>query len=142
MSSFFLLLAAGAILGAILLRQQSSSFDLPRGGETTKETIVVEDGQMVGTQEELQKKEQDKGERDKTPLSRITKEIMITDGVKHSVPLEEILSGGPVKDGIPTIDNPKFVSLSEADDWLGDIEPGIAFSQGDTHRFYPYRIIV
>jgi len=97
---------------------------------------------MVGTQEELQKKEQDKGERDKTPLSRITKEIMITDGVKHSVPLEEILSGGPVKDGILSIDNPKFVSLSEADDWLGDIEPGIAFSQGDTHRFYPYRIIV
>jgi len=129
----FLLLAGGAVLGVILLRQQPSSFDLPRGGETTKEIIVIEDGQVVGTKED---------ERDKAPLSRITKEIMITDGVKHSVPLEEILSGGPPKDGIPSIDNPKFVSASEADKWLTDEEPGIAFSQGDTHRFYPYQIIV
>ena len=29
---------------------------------------------------------------------------------KHSVPYEEILSGGPPKDGIPAVDNPKFVS--------------------------------
>ena len=109
------------------------SFDLPRGGETTKETIVIEDGQVVGTQED---------EEDKTSLARIIKEIMITDGVKHSVPLEEILSGGPPKDGIPSIDNPKFISSKEADAWLTDEEPGIAFSQGNTHRFYPYQIIV
>jgi len=116
-----LLVVAGAILGTILLLRQSSSFDLPTGKESTTEVILVE------SENEESMKE---------------KEIFVTDGVRHSVPLGEILSGGPPKDGIPPIDNPKFVSLREADDWLGDEEPGIAFSKGDTHRFYPYQIIV
>ncbi len=37
-----------------------------------------------------------------------------TDFSKHVVPLEEIVSGGPSKDGIPAIDDPKFISLREA----------------------------
>ncbi len=46
------------------------------------------------------------------------------------------------KDGIPSIDSPKFISPSEASAWLQDDEPGIAFSRGNTHRFYPYQILV
>ena len=71
-----------------------------------------------------------------------TKEIMVTDGVQHSVDLKEIMSGGPPKDGIPSIDNPKFISIDEADEWLKDEEPGISFSRGDVHKFYPYQILV
>lgn len=67
---------------------------------------------------------------------------MVTNGVKHSIPLDEILSGGPPKDGIPSIDNPKFISASEAGEWLKDDEPGIAFSRGSINRFYPYQILV
>ena len=115
------LVAVGAILAAILFSQQSSSFDLPKGQESTREVILVEDGDGESMKE---------------------KEIFVTDGVRHSVPLEEILSGGPPKDGIPPIDNPKFVSLEEANAFLKDEEPGIAFSQGNTHRFYPYQILV
>lgn len=74
--------------------------------------------------------------------TKMEKEIMVTDGVKHILPLEEIISGGPPKDGIPPIDNPKFVSIKEAGQWLNDEEPGIAFSRGKTHRFYPYQILV
>ncbi len=37
-----------------------------------------------------------------------------TDFSKHVVPLEEIVSGGPSKDGIPATDDPKFISLREA----------------------------
>lgn len=70
------------------------------------------------------------------------KKVIITDGVRHSVPLEEIISGGPPKDGIPSIDDPKFVFVEEAGKFLGDNEPGVAFSRGDTHRFYPYQILV
>ncbi|MBI3335149.1 MAG: DUF3179 domain-containing protein [Candidatus Portnoybacteria bacterium] len=62
--------------------------------------------------------------------------------IKHSIPIGEILSGGPPKDGIPSIDNPKFVSITEADTWLKDEEPGVAYSQGNTDRFYPYQILV
>ena len=36
--------------------------------------------------------------------------------IKHTVPLDKILSGGPPQDGIPSIDNPKFQSVQEADE--------------------------
>lgn len=68
--------------------------------------------------------------------------VTVTNGLKHSVPLEEIISGGPPKDGIPSIDNPKFISVKEAEEWLKDDEPGISFSRGNTDRFYPYQILV
>ena len=140
-NGIFLFILLGAIGVGFFSWQRFSndSFDLPQGGETTIETIIIEDGQVVGAQEQLKEEGQAKDIR---VLSRTTKEIMVTDGVKHSVPLGEILSGGPPKDGIPSIDNPKFVSSSKADEWLTDEEPGIAFSKGDTHRFYPYQIIV
>lgn len=113
-----------------------TDFKLPKGGETMTETIVIEDGEVIGTQDEIQKEDI----QTKEPFE--TKEIMITDGVKHSIPLEEILSGGPPKDGIPSIDNPKFITIGEASKWLDGGEPGIAFSRGDTNRFYPYQIMV
>ncbi len=69
-------------------------------------------------------------------------DIMITDGTKHSVPLEEILAGGPVKDGIPPIDNPKFISVEDAENFLNDDEPGIAISFDGVDRFYPFQILV
>lgn len=62
--------------------------------------------------------------------------------MRRSIPPEEIMSGGPPKDGIPSIDNPKFISTEEANAWLKDNEPGIMFSRGNTRRFYPYQIIV
>ena len=34
-----------------------------------------------------------------------------------SIPLEEILGGGPLRDGLPYIDSPKFILATEAD-WL------------------------
>jgi hypothetical protein len=71
-----------------------------------------------------------------------TRPIQITNGQKHSIPLNELQSGGPPKDGIPSIDNPKFDSVSTANSWLRDSDPGIAYSSGNTHRFYPYQIIV
>ena len=67
---------------------------------------------------------------------------MITDGVKHSVPLNEIIGGGPPKDGIPSIDNPKFISAQDAGKQLSDKEPGIALDINGTARFYPFQILV
>lgn len=64
-----------------------------------------------------------------------------TDFSKHSVPYDEILSGGPPKDGIPAIDNPKFVSVEEADQWLEPQEPVILFEVDDDARAYPLQIL-
>src|SRR3989344_2373752 len=74
--------------------------------------------------------------------SSTTKEIMLTNGLKHSVPLGEIVSGGPPKDGIPPIDDPKFVSVGEADEFLNDEEPGISLTLDGVKRFYPFQIMV
>lgn len=62
--------------------------------------------------------------------------------IKSSVPAEEIVSGGPPKDGIPPIDKPKFVSVEQANKFLADNEPGIAISIEGVNRFYPYQILV
>lgn len=37
---------------------------------------------------------------------------------KSIVNVEEIESGEPPKDGIPSIDNPKFISIKQANQWL------------------------
>jgi len=77
-----------------------------------------------------------------TENQELSEEVMVTKGVKHLVPLDDILGGGPPKDGIPSIDEPKFVSVSDANSFLKDEEPGIAYSQGGIDRFYPYQILV
>jgi len=59
----------------------------------------------------------------------------------HSIPYEEILSGGPPRDGIPPIDHPRFESVSSADGWIEDLEPVILLAyQGET-RAYPLQIM-
>lgn len=39
---------------------------------------------------------------------------------RHSVPLSEIVGGGPPKDGIPALDAPKFVPAGQAKRFLSD----------------------
>ncbi len=65
-----------------------------------------------------------------------------TDFAKHSVPYSEILSGGPPKDGIPAIDNPRFVGVEDADSWLEPKEPIILFQIEDDVRAYPVQIVM
>jgi hypothetical protein len=65
-----------------------------------------------------------------------------TDFSQHSIPYNEILSGGPPKDGIPALDQPQFVSIQEADSWLRDPEPVILVQVGDDARAYPIQILM
>jgi len=65
-----------------------------------------------------------------------------TDFTKHSVPLEEILSGGPPKDGIRAMDRPNFDVVADADKWLKPLEPVILFEQSGEARAYPLQILI
>ena len=65
-----------------------------------------------------------------------------TDFDKHTVPLDEINSGGPPKDGIPAIDRPAFVSVAEADGWLGNREPVVVVEHGGKAKAYPLQILI
>lgn len=54
----------------------------------------------------------------------------------------EILSGGPPPDGIPPIDDPQFVSVAEADEWLNDPEPVLVLDIDGDVRAYPMQILM
>jgi len=65
-----------------------------------------------------------------------------TDFSRHTVPLAEIVSGGPSKDGIPAIDRPRFESVSEAAQWLDEREPVVVVEIGRDARAYPLQILI
>lgn len=64
-----------------------------------------------------------------------------TDQSKHSVPLDEITSGGPPKDGIPAIDEPAFETALDVD-WLEQREPVIAVTVEGLTRGYPIQVLM
>jgi hypothetical protein len=64
-----------------------------------------------------------------------------TDFSKHSIDLSEFISGGPPKDGIPAIDEPKFTSVAEGDELLVDREPVIVLELNGDARAYPLGIL-
>ena len=65
-----------------------------------------------------------------------------TDFSRRTVPLEEIISGGPGKDGIPAIDAPRFVGFERADHWLHPKEPVIAIEVDGDARAYPLQVLI
>ena len=67
---------------------------------------------------------------------------MTKGGVKYIVDPAKIISGGVPKDGIPSIDNPIFVSVEEADQWIADNELVLAITYKGVKRVYPLQIMV
>jgi hypothetical protein len=65
-----------------------------------------------------------------------------TDFTKASVPLQEIVSGGPAKDGIPPIDRPQFVSVAQSRASLPAREPVISVNVAGEARAYPLRVLM
>jgi len=64
-----------------------------------------------------------------------------TDFCRHTVPLEEIFSGGVPPDGIPPIDEPFFDSLELAGQWLQPQSPVLALELEGMARAYPLAIL-
>ncbi len=62
-----------------------------------------------------------------------------TDFSKADISLESALSGGPSKDGIPSIDNPKFIPISDFSN--DDSIQAIVLDEGEYKKVYPYNIL-
>jgi hypothetical protein len=60
---------------------------------------------------------------------------------KHIINLDLIYDGGPGKNGIPAIDYPEFVSVSDAKAFLIDKDFGILLKMGNETRYYPYDVL-
>ena len=56
------------------------------------------------------------------------------------VPEQDILSGGPPKDGIPALLSPKFVPSDQAD-FLGPADQVIGVTIGGESKAYPLKIL-
>lgn len=85
------------------------------------QVLMAKEGDVVGT----------RGER-----------LMITNGIRHIIPLSDILSGGPAPDGIPPIENPKYISAGEADAFLSNNEFVLGITYDSISRAYPLQILV
>jgi hypothetical protein len=58
----------------------------------------------------------------------------------HSIPLEEIRSGGPPRDGIPALDSPRFTGAAQ-DAFLNPEDRVLGLVHRGEARAYPLRIL-
>ena len=65
-----------------------------------------------------------------------------TNGLLHSVDLDEIMIGTSHEDDIPAIDEPVYESVASADVYLNDDGYGLVVEFNGSTRFYPYQILV
>jgi hypothetical protein len=65
-----------------------------------------------------------------------------TDFTKRTVAWDEVLSGGPPKDGIPAINQPTFESVATARERLAEQSPVLFFAHGSVTRAYPLDILI
>jgi hypothetical protein len=63
-----------------------------------------------------------------------------TDFSKHIVKYDEIMSGGPPKDGIPSIDDPVFEKIIEIDN-IAPTEPVVGVVINGKAKAYPLRVL-
>jgi len=56
------------------------------------------------------------------------------------IPQDEVFDGGPGKDGIPAISDPKFIAVDEVD-YLDDDDLVLGFTDGNEFRAYPHAIL-
>ena len=67
--------------------------------------------------------------------------IFFPDGVKHSIPMNEIYDGGPGVDGIAALTHPRFIPVGAAD-YMEDNDQVLGIARDGASRAYPLRILV
>ncbi|MHC4706714.1 MAG: DUF3179 domain-containing protein [Planctomycetota bacterium] len=65
-----------------------------------------------------------------------------TNTARRLIGLNELESGGPGKDGIPAINNPRFVSPRKAQRWLKPKEPVVSVVLKGQAKAYPLQILI
>ncbi len=138
-----LLLACGpAASSAPLSSEEPSATDTPARVEASAEPIVAAQGSDSPPPTRTPRPTASRELVNQRAIDRYRNEGWETDFSQHSVPFSEIFSGGPPRDGIPPLDNPTFVSVSEADDWLRPKEPVILFEMDGEAKAYPLQILI
>ncbi len=96
---------------------------------------------VAATETESEPEEEIMTEDDRPRRLEVATQSWDTNWNKHIVPYDELISGGPPRDGIPSIDEPQFVSPEAASEWLAGNEPVIALEIDGEARAYPLQIM-
>ena len=75
-------------------------------------------------------------------FARLLRADWATDFTRATIDYADIMTGGPPKDGIPSIDDPQFESIAAADQWLADLEPVQVVNLNGDARAYPVQVMV
>ena len=73
--------------------------------------------------------------------SETPRQEFLPEDVQHSIPLDEIFDGGPGKDGIPALTNPRVVSVQTGNQYLHSAEIVLGVTFNGESRAYPIRIM-
>lgn len=112
------LLIAGSAIGYVVTRSDGSAMP---GLEASSERDLSEEITPADPQQRLREAESGVGPE---PL----------------IDPDEVISGGPPPDGIPPIDSPTFVAVSDVD-WLTEREPVLVVELDGDARAYPLQIM-
>jgi len=109
------------------------------GGQATSVTTT---GPLLSAPQEVVVEQAVESEVEDTPSGLASARGGDVDGLPESlVPLSELRSGGPPPDGIPPIDDPKFIPVAGVD-FLAENEPVMAVDVGGDARAYPVQILI
>ena len=96
----------------------------------------------VATESSVMMVEAEEAERTRGKYERLLNATWATDFSRTTISFDDIMTGGPPKDGIPAIDDPQFESVADADEWLDDLEAvQVVDLEGDA-RAYPVQVMV
>lgn len=75
------------------------------------------------------------------PTAPVVVPAVVEQNIDYAYLEENLLAGGPPKDGIPPIDEPKYITV-EASNYLNDLEKVFVYEADEGVFIYPQRILV
>ena len=96
----------------------------------------------VATEGSVMMIDAEQAERTRSKYENLLRASWATDFTRTTISFDEIMTGGPPKDGIPSIDDPQFESVADADEWLDDVEAVQVVDLNGDARAYPVQVMV
>lgn len=127
-----------ALLGVLLVVLASCSSD--DGDEPTAASTDVESATETGEAVTVDQVESSPPAVSISGLD-MARGLTGVEGPDPLVPIDDIISGGPPPDGIPSIDEPRFLPAEDVD-FLGENEPVLAVDINGDARAYPVQILM
>ena len=110
--------------------------------ESTATTLPAATSLPVASEGRVMMVDADEAERTRSRYERLLSATWATDFSRTTISFDEIMTGGPPKDGIPSIDDPQFESVADADEWLDDLEAVQVVDLNGDARAYPVQVMV